>query len=142
MAIRFSYLALAFLFFADQLTKIIVESIPDLSRFTNPVCNSGIAWSVPVKPAFFYPAWIIILFFLAKLLAKEKNQWNIIALIMLLAGGSSNMLDRIHYGCVMDFIDLKFFPVFNLADIYITMGAILLILNYFKIEMVNSIKRK
>ncbi|EKE21105.1 MAG: hypothetical protein ACD_7C00351G0001, partial [uncultured bacterium] len=40
--------------------------------------------------------------------------------------------DRYNYGCVIDFIDLKFFPVFNLADIFITIGAIIIIMKSFK----------
>ena len=39
------------------------------------------------------------------------------------------MIDRIRLGCVVDYIDLKFWPVFNLADMYITVGAVLIILN-------------
>jgi len=54
---------------------------------------------------------------------------NIFWILLILSGGISNIIDRIHFGCVIDFIDLGFWPVFNLADIFITIGAIILIYN-------------
>ena len=60
----------------------------------------------------------------------NKNQ-DIKHLILFLAGGTSNLLDRILRGKVIDFIDLTIFPVFNLADIYIIFGVLALILNLF-----------
>jgi lipoprotein signal peptidase len=49
------------------------------------------------------------------------------ALILIFSGGISNIIDRIYFGCVIDFIDLKFWPVFNFADIFITFGVVILI---------------
>jgi len=127
MGIRFSTLVFTFLFFSDQITKILVNLLSDTPHFINPICNSSIAWGVPIKPALFYPLWLAVLLFLARLLTKEADNRNKIALIFILAGGLSNMLDRALYGCVVDFIDLKIWPVFNLADIYITIGVIALL---------------
>lgn len=56
--------------------------------------------------------------------------FEIASVTLILSGGSSNLIDRVFYGCVIDFIDLKFWPVFNLADIYITIGAIVLMISY------------
>jgi hypothetical protein len=53
-------------------------------------------------------------------------------LILILSGAISNIIDRLYFGCVIDFIDLQFWSVFNLADVYITTGAIILILNNSK----------
>jgi lipoprotein signal peptidase len=44
--------------------------------------------------------------------------WSLIT-----SGAISNIIDRLYFGCVTDFIDLRFWPVFNLADIYITIGS-------------------
>jgi signal peptidase II len=53
-----------------------------------------------------------------------------IACLLILAGGISNFCDRLWYGSVIDFIQLHlsdwYFPVFNVADISITLGAIAL----------------
>jgi signal peptidase II len=50
------------------------------------------------------------------------------ALLLLAAGAFGNGLDRLAHGHVVDFIHLTHWPVFNVADIYITVGAVLLIL--------------
>lgn len=48
--------------------------------------------------------------------------------ILIISGALSNIIDRLYLGCVIDFIDLKFWPVFNLADVYITIGATVLVI--------------
>ncbi|MDA9636864.1 signal peptidase II [SAR86 cluster bacterium] len=50
----------------------------------------------------------------------------------ILSGGIGNLIDRIAYGYVVDFIDISFNPyVFNLADVYVTMGIIMYLLKSF-----------
>lgn len=50
-----------------------------------------------------------------------------VGFLFLIGGGLSNQIDRWRYGAVIDFIDLKIWPVFNLADALITLGLFLLI---------------
>ena len=52
--------------------------------------------------------------------------WSLIAL-----GAISNVVDRIYYKAVIDFIDIPYFTVFNLSDIYIFLGVVILIINEF-----------
>ncbi|MCX6763023.1 MAG: signal peptidase II [Candidatus Moranbacteria bacterium] len=91
-------------------------------------CNKNIAWSLPVAPAIFYFVWIVIITGLIYTFFKSKSFYQKIFLLLIFSGAISNIIDRIRLGCVADFIDLKFFPVFNLADVYITIGVILLII--------------
>lgn len=55
-----------------------------------------------------------------------------ISVILIASGAISNMIDRLYFGCVIDFIDFHFWPVFNLADVYITVGAIIILAKTLK----------
>lgn len=60
---------------------------------------------------------------------KGKSKLLDCSLLMIVAGGIGNLIDRIFIGSVTDMFDLSFFPpIFNLADISITIGCILLII--------------
>ena len=54
-----------------------------------------------------------------------------LALGFILGGAAGNLVDRIRSGYVIDFLDFRIWPVFNIADSAITIGAGLLILNLF-----------
>lgn len=82
-----------------------------------------------------------------KLKIKNFKTITFFSVLLILSGAVSNAIDRLHFGCVIDFIDLKFWPasnawsvalagwpVFNIADIYITIGAIILIIKNFYIK--------
>ena len=95
---------------------------------------SGFAWSRYVFSA------IAILFslFVVKLLwSRPKITLEFWGWILVLSGALGNLWDRIAYGVVVDFIDFHLpntpyhFPTFNLADTFITLGVIGLILSYF-----------
>lgn len=59
-----------------------------------------------------------------------------------IAGGAiGNIYDRFHYGFVVDFIDLHWWPVFNVADSCITVGVVLLILTTFRRERERTATR-
>jgi len=95
--------------------------------------KTGGAWSI-----FSNATWLLIVFsvvFLVGLvlfhifLKREKKSYLYsIAMGLLIGGAICNLLDRIRFGYVRDFIKLEFinFPVFNIADIAITVGVILL----------------
>ena len=64
------------------------------------------------------------------------NLFDRYGLSLILAGSLGNGIDRIIKGYVIDFINLKLFdfPIFNIADISINIGCIILIFNYFKFK--------
>ena len=61
---------------------------------------------------------------------KNFERWCIVAVF---AGGLGNMIDRLRFGYVVDMIKTEFmnFPVFNVADSFITCGCILLLVHLF-----------
>lgn len=120
------FFLLLFLILADQIFK-------HFSNITS--CNSNLAWSLPVAPAVFYSAWIVIIVTFIFIFLRTKNYSQKIFLIFILAGAISNIIDRLRFGCVVDFIDLKLWPAFNLGDVYITVGVIFLIILNLKFQM-------
>ena len=66
-------------------------------------------------------------------ISENKNS-NKYGLSLILAGSIGNGIDRILNGYVIDFIKIKFidFPVFNIADIVINLGVVILIIGYFR----------
>lgn len=65
----------------------------------------------------------VVIYVVAK---KPKNPWLISALTFMMGGALGNVIDRIRIGYVIDFFDFTLidFPVFNLADCFITIGAV------------------
>lgn len=97
--------------------------------------NTGGAWSIFSNSTLFLII-VTILFIVAIIIfnymLKKKNYFYAVSMGLLLSGAICNLFDRIKYGYVRDFINLEFmsFPVFNIADIAITVGVILLVI-YF-----------
>ncbi|UCD15841.1 MAG: signal peptidase II [Candidatus Omnitrophota bacterium] len=78
---------------------------------------------------------LVFLVFMKK--ENKKNLFFIIACGLVLGGALSNLLDRVFLGFVIDYIDLRWWPVFNLSDSCISVGIALLFL-----EAVVSSKKK
>lgn len=67
---------------------------------------------------------------------REKNRWDIAALALILGGALGNIRDRMNYGYVVDYADLHIgdfrpFLIFNLADVAITFGVIIILARSF-----------
>ena len=119
----------------DQVTKMIlinqnITIIPNFLSF-NYTQNTGVAFNIGTNNII---TIIIINVIIIGLIIKfiKDNDLNIGALISLfivLAGGISNLIDRIFRGFVIDFIDVNIFnfPNFNIADICIVLGIVFLI---------------
>ncbi|MFA5748182.1 MAG: signal peptidase II [Candidatus Absconditabacterales bacterium] len=101
------------------------------SSFIQASFNSGISWSVPLPRIFIIILSLLGLIFIIFLYLKQKI--NITITAFLLAGTLGNLIDRIFLHGVRDFINIGIlnFPIFNLADIFLNIGIILLILMEF-----------
>ena len=72
-------------------------------------------------------AIILIVLDLKKHQGKRLNIYSL-ALSFILAGALGNLIDRMFFGYVIDFLDFRVWPVFNIADSAITIGALILII--------------
>lgn len=61
---------------------------------------------------------------------QQLSRLYIVAFSLILGGAIGNLIDRIMYGYVIDFFDLRIWPVFNIADSAITIGAIIIAINF------------
>ena len=125
----------------DQLTKMwavadLVEgqTIPWLSGLIDfkLIYNEGVAWSM-LEGQFwiFIPLSLVItaLFLVILLRSPLRKYWWFNAIcVLILSGAIGNLIDRILFGKVTDFISFAFidFPTFNVADCYVVIGAIAL----------------
>ncbi len=79
------------------------------------------------------------------LVKKPQNAWLLTALTFLCGGAIGNLIDRVRLGYVVDFLDFTLidFPVFNVADCFVTVGAVLLaIYIVFFSEDKESVKKE
>lgn len=80
---------------------------------------------------------VVVYFFLTSSYSSSPSagsgrEVSSFALALIIGGGLSNIVDRLTRGCVIDFIDLKVWPAFNLADAAISVGTGILILSLLK----------
>jgi signal peptidase II len=125
-------------FVLDKVTKNLVEaSVPfgtevpavgHLVGITN-VRNSGAAFGLaPAGAGIFLVASMIVSIALVIYVARTPTSlWGGLVLGLILGGTIGNGFDRLFYGFVTDFINVHFWPVFNVADSAISTGVVLLI---------------
>ncbi|WP_017548465.1 signal peptidase II [Salinicoccus carnicancri] len=137
----------AFLIGLDQLTKFLVvtrmeegESIPVLGKYLAITShrNSGAAWGMlQGQMIFFYIITVVVLAILVYVYIREAKDNLLLqtAIVMLAAGSFGNFIDRILFQEVVDFVDVLLifydFPIFNVADSALTVGVVLMIVEFF-----------
>lgn len=110
------------------------------------VRNTGAAFGFLQGGAFFFViislfciVVIILALFRASLFSKvfaldARDGWVRTSLGLILGGACGNLADRLRLSCVVDFLDFRIWPVFNLADSAITIGGIIFFLKILKCE--------
>jgi signal peptidase II len=74
---------------------------------------------------------------------RKKSFFKSVCFVMIIGGGLGNLIDRVKMGYVVDFIEVRLFTfaIFNLADILVVVGTIMLFI-YFVYEEINNDKRR
>lgn len=137
----------------DQISKVItgmfltlnqsIKVIPNFFYLTL-VHNEGAAWGLFSNTKFIIAIGTIIALILIYhfIYCFKQNKRNTLAFGLLIGGLGGNLIDRVLFGYVRDFLDFYIFnydyPVFNIADICIVIGVILLIIAVLKGEDVNE----
>lgn len=130
------FLTIFCLFVVDRFTKVYIlkNPSPDFGGgFFGLHINTDIAFSLPMTYFILYPIIILILIALVFIWNKAVRQkstlvwpWGLV-----IFGAISNFLDRIRYGGVIDFINVPYFTVFNISDIYISLGVVWILWYYW-----------
>ena len=140
-----SVLFVLLLVLIDQISKIAMKVISSVNSESFTIIknffyityaeNTGAAFSILKGQRWFFVVMAlvvcgIITFYIIKYKPKPLEKFS---LQLIVAGAIGNVIDRLVYGYVIDFLDFYIFcydfPVFNIADCCITIGAVLLILS-------------
>lgn len=143
------------IFFLDQLSKHLACAylasrgsqpvIPDIFHLTL-VRNTGAAFGILKGGMYFFVAVSVLSIGLILLLARRhkkvcgffgidpEDAFVRSALGMVLGGACGNLVDRIRLSYVVDFLDLRVWPVFNIADSAITVGGCLIVLRMLRMR--------
>ncbi len=139
-----------FVLLVDQFTKLLAINYLrfGIANSLMPGLNLTLAHNTGAAFSLFDhgSGWQIIMFTLLAIIvsiyliiwlvnSKEEENINRIAICLILGGALGNMIDRISYGYVIDFISVYYknyhWPIFNIADSSITIGASILLYEFF-----------
>jgi len=132
------------IFFVDQVSKFFIssnmflgQSIPLINNIFHLtyIHNTGAGFGILkgrtlilVLISLFVIGYI--LYFIKDIKNNEKTLQILVGFI--LGGTIGNLLDRLMYGSVIDFLDFRIWPIFNFADSFLTIGVISLIVYFWK----------
>jgi signal peptidase II len=145
------------IFFLDRATKIYLINLQasgtNIDFYVNPLLNIYLVWNtgigfglISLESNIFYHLLSFVIFSINLVLIffLTKSQGSSTYLLALIIGGSlGNLFDRLYYYAVPDFIDIHIrnfhWFVFNVADIFITIGIIgIIILELFKSKKIEN----
>jgi signal peptidase II len=141
------YLAAVFFVFLDRLLKVAalhlgadreVNIVGEIFKFSF-AKNYNIALSIPLAGDILYfliPVIIFLLLFYSFILLKNEERNSAGLLIIISFCALSNFYDRVRYGFVIDYFDLRWFTVFNFADVAIVLSCFILFILYSKTKKV------
>ena len=145
----FSLFLVIFIFTLDRLSKIIIiklsEPLNELNISVTSFINFNLIWNEGIafgllsfNDKFYYNLITLLIALITSIiiwLANKSKGVEKLGFLMIVGGSLGNLFDRIYYSSVPDFIDISInnfhWFIFNVADIFITIGVILLIILEF-----------
>ena len=143
----FIFLSISFIFLIDRISKILIinksKELDQLEIFSSNFINFHLIWNEGIAFGLFsfgssniYQIITLIIILVISVLiffmVRTNNLNEKFAFIFIIGGAIGNLFDRVYFNAVPDFIDLHWnnfhWFIFNIADIFITIGVILLIL--------------
>lgn len=131
-------LVIAMFFIADRYLKYLALNLNNLEQYQilgsilefRLVFNPYIAFSLPLSGIIlniliFTLILGLLCLIIYSIIKQKLSLTNIYLLTFILFGAISNLLDRYYYDSVIDYLDLKYFTIFNLADVMISIGTII-----------------
>lgn len=128
-----------FIIVIDQLSKYLstnidITIIPNILKFTY-IQNTGAIFGIFEKNLVLIINIIVIIGIIIYWIKSQKSNVKNLSLVLIISGSIGNLIDRIFRGYVIDYIKLLPFgnlPIFNIADIFITIGFLIFIILIFK----------
>jgi signal peptidase II len=123
----------------DQITKamarhVLSDSFVDMGWFRfDLVYNTGAAYGVlsEFTDVLMWIGIAVIVYLIFSIRRLVQHSLEAVAYGCILGGAIGNTLDRIWFGRVTDFINIQIIPVFNVADMLLNIGVLLIIVHYF-----------
>ena len=144
-----SFLIVLIIFALDRFSKLYIVNLAETESYVdiyfNSFLNFHLIWNTGIGfglfssgVKFFYnliTILIVVINIIILIMIIKSQDYKIFMLLMILGGSFGNLFDRLYYKAVPDFIDLHYgdfhWFVFNVADIFITIGIICLIIVEF-----------
>ena len=135
------------LIFFDFISKKVVYELIDLNTFISltffldltHIHNFGVSFGLfagLISPWILVVIGLLVVIFIYYLMISSSDKIEKMGLLIIISGAISNIIDRILNGYVIDFIYLNYrdlyWPAFNFADIYITLGIIMILSSFFR----------
>jgi signal peptidase II len=119
---------------------VVIEGFLNITYVRNPGAAFGfLADMSPLfRSIFFISITVVVIFMILYYVMKSKDEeiLGIYALSLIVSGATGNLIDRVLFGEVVDFIDvyigIHHWPAFNVADSAISVGAVLLLVEMFR----------
>lgn len=122
----------------DRLMKVIVQTHPAFGGVIvdgllqiRRAENVQLAFSLPFPFGLALALSVVVIFLFGWWWVLEFQKGAtviVVGLTFVLSGAISNFMDRVRWGYVVDYLDVPWFTVFNLADVLITIGVVLIVL--------------